>query len=187
MDAGDVTREIRRVVWPALREEGFEAFTGRSAWRYVGEAVDIVNFQSFSASLADGLGCTTFSFGVNLGVWLPPDAWEELEPKRDAKGRLRPEEYQCEPHRRQLKKSLAQPWFTPFSRDTRRWPPSLRLHREGLQKVFRHDTHDRLDIWFVLTDGSNLEECVADALRVIHEEGLLGLRQPEPKAVSAAG
>jgi hypothetical protein len=172
VDAREVTREIRRLVWPTLREEGFEAFTGRNAWRYVGEAIDVVNFQSFSASLADSLGCTTFSFGVNVGVWLPPDAWEGLELKRDAQGRLRPEEYQCEPHRRHLTKSLAQPWFKPFSSDARRWLPSLRLHREGLEKVFRRDRHDRSDVWFVLADRSNLVECLDDALQVIRAEGL---------------
>ena len=172
MDAREVTREIRRLVWPALREEGFEAFTGRTTWRYASDDIDVVNFQSFSASVADSIGCTTFSFAVNLGVWLPPDAWEGLELKRDAEGRLRPEEYQCEPHRRGLTKSLSQPWFKPFSSDARRWLPSLRLHREGLRKVFRHDTHDRADIWFVRADGSNLEECLADALQVIRDEGL---------------
>jgi hypothetical protein len=123
VDARDVTREIGRVVWPTPRGDGFAAFTGRTAWRYIGDAIDVVNFQPFSASLADAVGCTTFSFAVNLGVWLPPDAWDQLEPKRDAQGRLRPAEYQCEPHRRRLEKSLAQPWFTPFSSDTRRWLP----------------------------------------------------------------
>ena len=172
MDSRDVTRAIRRLVWPVLREHGFAAFSGRSAWRYVGDSVDVVNFQSFSASLADAVGCTTFSFSVNLGVWLPPDASEELEPKRDAQGRLRPAEYQCVPHRRRLQKSLAQPWFKPFSSDTRAWLPSLRLHRKGLEKVLRKDTHDRRDTWFVLPDGSNLEQCLEDVLRAMREEGL---------------
>lgn len=159
-------------MWPALRDDGFAAFSGRTAWRNVDDAIDVVNFQSFSASLADAIGCTTFSFAVNLGVWLPADAWEGLEPKRDAAGRLRPAEYQCEPHRRELTKSLTQPWFTPLRSDTRRWLPSLRRHREGLQKVMRHDTHDRPDIWFVRDDGSNVDDCLEDALRAIRAEGL---------------
>jgi hypothetical protein len=71
VDSRDVTREIRRVVWPVLRAEGFDSFTGRFAWRYVESAVDVLNFQSFTASVADGVGCTPFSFGLNLGVWCP--------------------------------------------------------------------------------------------------------------------
>jgi hypothetical protein len=177
VDARDVTRELRRVVWPVLREHDFTAFAGRTAWRYVNDAVDVVNFQSFSASIADAVGCTTFSFSVNLGVWLPADAHRELEPARDAKGRPRPTEYQCVPHRRRLEKSLAQPWFKPFSSDTSRWLPALRLHRRGLKKVLRTDTHDRSDTWFVLPDGSNAEECLEDALRAIRDEGMAWFEQ----------
>ena len=62
-----MTKEIRRVVWPELRERGFAAFTGRTAWRYVGDAVDVVNFQSFGSSLADAVGCTTFSINLESG------------------------------------------------------------------------------------------------------------------------
>jgi Domain of unknown function (DUF4304) len=172
VDSRDVTKEIRHVVWPELREHGFEAFTGRTAWRYVRDAVDVVNVQSFGASIADAVGCTTFSFSVNLGVWLPHDALTRA-PKRDPKGRLRPSEYQCEPHRRRrLTKSLSQPWFRPFSGTTRGWLPSLRLHREGLKKVMRRDVHDRPEIWFVLSDGSNLNECMLDAVRAIREDAL---------------
>jgi hypothetical protein len=172
VDAREVTREIRRLVWPVLRGEGFSAFTGRTGWRYVAGDIDVVNFQSLSASLADAVGCTAFSFGVNLGVWLAEDvAPEGLNIKQDADGRLRLEEYQC-PHRLGLEKSLEQPWFTPFTRDTRTWPLPLRRHRKGLQRVFRHDQHDRADIWFVLEDGSNLGECLEDALRAIRADGL---------------
>jgi hypothetical protein len=45
-----------------LEEVGFDAFTGRNAWRYVGEDVDAVNFQSFGGMLADSVGCTSSSF-----------------------------------------------------------------------------------------------------------------------------
>jgi hypothetical protein len=56
--------------------------------------------------------------------------------------------------------------------DTRRWPLSFRRHREGLEKVFRRERHDRADIWFVLPDGSNLDECLAGALEAIRAQGL---------------
>ena len=46
------------------------------------------------------------------------------------------------------------------------------LHRKGLKKVLRKDTHDRPDTWFVLPDGSNLEQCLEDVLRAMREEGL---------------
>lgn len=159
------------MVWPELRQQGFTAFTGRTAWRYVADAIDVVNFQSFGASLADAVGCTTFSFSINLGVWVPQDA-STLEPNRDASGRPRPTEYQCEPHRRQLTKSLPQPWFVPFSGKRRGTLPGVRLHREGLKKVLRRDAHDRPDIWFVRSDGANLHECIQDAVYAIARQAL---------------
>jgi hypothetical protein len=45
------SREVRRVVWPVLREEGFDSFTGRTAWRYVGTGVDVVNFSRSARAL----------------------------------------------------------------------------------------------------------------------------------------
>ena len=94
VDSRDVTRDIRRVVWPALPEAGFDAFTGRTAWRYVDTAVDVVNFQSFSASLADTVGCTPFSFSLNLGVWVASDT-EAGMLKPDKRGRPRSAEWEC--------------------------------------------------------------------------------------------
>jgi hypothetical protein len=171
IDNRAVTRAIGRTVWPALEEVGFDSHTGRTAWRYVGEDIDVVNFQSFGGMLADEVGCTSFSFQVNLGLWRKDDAWGQPRDV-DAQGRPRPREYECEPHRLCLQKSLSQPWFRPFQADASRWPKSFRLHREGLKHVFPSDTHDRPAIWFVLEDGSNLEECVDDALAVLGNQGL---------------
>jgi hypothetical protein len=171
VDSRDVTREIRRIVWPALREAGFDSFTGRTAWRYLNPAVDVVNFQSFSASLADSVGCTPFSFSLNLGVWIAGDT-EARVLKPDKKGRPRPAEWECT-KRTRLAKSVQQPWFEPFTaEDSSRWPKGLRLHREGLKRIMRTDRHDREDTWYVFSDGSNVVEMVADAFRAIRETGL---------------
>jgi uncharacterized protein DUF4304 len=169
VDSRDVTRAIRRDVWPVLRSAGFDSFTGRTAWRYVEAAVDVINFQSFSASIADAVGCTPFSFSLNLGVWVFGDTPPRL--KGDSKGRPRPQEWECG-RRTRLEKSIPQPWFEPFSRDdVSGWPRGLRLHRKGLKRVLRQDRHDRPDTWFVLPDGANLTELVDDALRAIREDG----------------
>lgn len=182
MDSRDVTREIRRVVWPALREAGFDAFTGRTAWRYVDPAVDVVNFQSFSASLADSVGCTPFSFSLNLGVWVRGDTEARvLQP--DKQGRPRPAEWECT-KRTRLAKSVEQPWFEPFTAEgSSRWPRALRLHREGLKRIMRTDRHDREDTWYVFPDGSNVTEMVGDALRAIRKTGFAWLEVARADAV----
>jgi hypothetical protein len=45
-----------RQAWPVLRTAGFDSFSSRTAWRYADAAVDVVTFQSFSASIADAVG-----------------------------------------------------------------------------------------------------------------------------------
>jgi hypothetical protein len=102
MDSSHVNRELRAVVRPALQTHGFSAFTSRTAWRYREGRIDVVNFQSFNDYLATGVGCTTFSFTLNLGIYLldqPPPG----RPLREKGGQARPEEWLCHlrfhPHR----------------------------------------------------------------------------------------
>jgi len=104
-----VNKEIRSRVWHELKGLAFTRRTSRSAWRHWADGVDVVNFQSFNAYNAGVLGCTTFSFAVNLGIWLsyiPPYAGQPT--RKD--GLTLPEEYECY-FRRSLRKRLAQPEF----------------------------------------------------------------------------
>ena len=94
MDSKVVSKLIRSEVWPVLRRLGFSKFDSRTAWRYRGPLVDVVNFQSFNTHLADGLGCTTFSFALNLGVYLRGSNFERRV-KIGPDGTPRPQEYEC--------------------------------------------------------------------------------------------
>jgi hypothetical protein len=54
-----------------------------------------VNFQSFNSYLAGGVGSTTYSFALNLGIYLltvPPDAGREPKQRND---QICPDEWQC--------------------------------------------------------------------------------------------
>jgi len=93
MDSKVVNKLIRSEVWPALRYQGFSRFDTRTAWRDRGPIVDVVNFQSFNTHLADRLGCTTFSFALNVGVYLRGSAFDRRV-RIDAAG-ARPHEYEC--------------------------------------------------------------------------------------------
>jgi hypothetical protein len=130
VDSKTVSRAITSIIRPSLKAEGFDKFTTRSAWRIKGPAINVVNFQSFSSYLADGLDCTTFSFALNLGCH-----YTFLPHTGDDPTRL-PEEYQCA-FRSSLSKSISQPNFL------------------------------RADIWFIESDGSNLQACIEDANAVI--------------------
>jgi hypothetical protein len=93
VDSRDGTKLIRKLVWPQLEARGFETFTTRSAWRYWDEGIEVVNFQALGLYTAPVIGCTPFSFALNLGVrlqYVPSDA-----DTKERNGRPAPEEYEC--------------------------------------------------------------------------------------------
>jgi hypothetical protein len=106
MDSRLVNKEVRQVVWSQLDHVGFETRTARTAWRHWHDGVDVVNFQSFNAYQASVLGCTTFSFAVNLGVHLSYIPYFMTVKERE--GMSLPQKYECH-IRRSLGKTLRQP------------------------------------------------------------------------------
>ncbi len=102
MDSRTVNRELRAAIRPVLQVHGFVAFTERTAWRYRPGRIDVANFQSFNDYLAGGIGCTTYSFALNLGSYLTcvPD---DDQPIKHRRGQLAPQEFECHlrchPHR----------------------------------------------------------------------------------------
>lgn len=108
MDSRVVTREIRRHVWTRLKPLGFDQFTARTAWRHSDSRIDVVNFQSFNSYLAGAVGCTTYSFALNLGCYISAIPWEYARPLKQKGALLLPEEFQCH-LRLHLDKSISQP------------------------------------------------------------------------------
>lgn len=101
MDSRIVSREIRREIWPALHHHGFQTSTSRRAFRLSPQRIWVVEFQSFNSyfSLVDG--CTTYSFAVNLAIYLP--AFADDRHAQPAK----PHAHECH-IRRNLAKSIEQ-------------------------------------------------------------------------------
>jgi uncharacterized protein DUF4304 len=93
VDSSDVNKMLRRTVWPALKVQGFERRTTRTAWRDRPDQVDVVNFQSFNAYNAAVLNVTTYSFQINLAIH-PRCRTTSRIPAKD--GHLRPHEYACD-------------------------------------------------------------------------------------------
>jgi hypothetical protein len=94
MDSKAINSLIRSEVWPLLRKQSFTTFEARTAFRHRDPFIDVVNFQSFNKNLAERLGCTTFSFALNLGVYVIGSSREDRL-KRDRRGELLPREYEC--------------------------------------------------------------------------------------------
>ncbi len=106
MDSHAVNKQIREHIRPGLKNNGFTVFTSRSAWRYRKDRIDVINFQSFNSYLAESLGCTTYSFSVNLGCYLTYIPQQRLNMKAK-NGLLLPAEYDC-PLRGRLKRRFRQ-------------------------------------------------------------------------------
>jgi len=159
IDSKVVDKTLRERLWPELKAIGFRR-TGRTAWRDRPGAIQTVNVQSFNSYLADAIGATTYSFGVNLGVFYPVVA------EHSALGSLindqsRPSEHHCHA-RLHMAKGFAQPNTVP----TRRWfDPRHRAPDLG-------PWVDRPDVWYVRPDGSNVDEVVVDAREQILAIGL---------------
>jgi hypothetical protein len=168
VDKQAVNGALRLTLWPALREVGFVTRTDRIAWRHDVGHTDLVEVAAIG-SLADSIGATPASLGAYVGS-VP--AWFNGRTVPVRKGLPAPHYWNCD-LQRTLNKTLSQPWFTPFSRPPAETTPrSFLLHREGLKRVLRRDTHDRPDVWFVKDDGSNLDEVIQDLLHVVTSVGL---------------
>ncbi|MFB9308648.1 hypothetical protein BJY17_001885 [Agromyces hippuratus] len=142
VDGRTVGRALSERIRPFLREFGFHRFQGRNAWRRTELTVDLVSFRSMNSYTAEGVGCTTYSFGCDVGVYYP--ALVDGEPVEW------PRDYHLT-FRAGLGKTIRQPYFHPFG---------------------HQDHSDRPDVWYVLEDGSNLDEIADDAVSAVSNQGL---------------
>jgi hypothetical protein len=97
VDGRIVGKALGEAVRPLLKSIGFTRFAGRTAWRDSEYTVDFVNFRSFTRYVADGVGCTTYSFTGDVGVF-----YRCLGPDQD-----RPKDYELTFARRSARTSAS--------------------------------------------------------------------------------
>jgi len=107
MDSQIVSRELWKAVRPLLKDAAWSAFSSRTARRFSGPRIDVVNFQSFNSYLASAIGSTTYSFSIRLGCFFTAIA-EPYSRIKVRDGLLMPEEGQCH-LRYTIHKQLSQP------------------------------------------------------------------------------
>ena len=134
MDSKIVSASIRKHIQPSLKEAGFSSFTGRTSWRYHHNRIDVVNFQSVGSYNAEIIGCTSYSFGVNIGSYFlyVPERYPK-SPSILKSEKPKPQEHHCH-------------------------------FRGTLQRSFTQQELARRDIWFVDEHAEQLEKCTNDAL-----------------------
>lgn len=142
MDIKVVNKVINKNIWSFLKELGFIMFTSRSAWRFNQDTIEIINFQSFNSYLAEVLGCTTYSFTVNLAIYFTkiPDKFPKTTIK-EKNGFLLPEESDCD-------------------------------FRKCLVKGLIQEEIKRRDIWYIDTMGNNIELAMDDVKQMLISDGL---------------
>ena len=142
MDSKFVSAAIRAEIRPFLKEEGFSRFTGRTAWRYHDDRIDVVNFQSFNSYNAEVIGCTTYSFALNLGTYF---------------GYIR-DQFDAD------KNNLQNPDFRPAE--------YICHFRGGLTRSFWQWQLQRRDIWYIDRKGKSLEKSIRDTRRALARDGM---------------
>lgn len=167
MDSKVVAREIKREIWPLLRQEGFTEFSPKTAWRHTSEQIHVVNYQSFNSYLAEGVGCTTFSFALNLGIFFHAIP-VEYPVRKGPDSSVKPQEYDCH-FRHQLLKGIDQPilqrrdtWYVePDGSNLLQCLDDSRsaILREGLPWFSRFESLDY--VLSLLMDHENLPEVTA--------------------------
>jgi hypothetical protein len=142
MDSKIVSARLRSEIRPYLKEAGFSAFTGRNAWRRLSDRTEVVSYISFNSYNASVIGCTTYSFFVNLGVYfhyIPNHLGRSLFDADNPK--FRPPEHNCH-------------------------------FRGGLSRSFAQPELERRDIWYIDEGGSYLDKAVHDTRMALARDGM---------------
>jgi hypothetical protein len=146
----EINKLLRRHLCQALRENGFADVAARKAWGWHDRSIWVFEIRAVGKTFSEVTSWPPMSVCVWLGVYFedrPPD----FIIKKDAKGRLIPEEYICH-ERSHLDCTL----------DQKRFTKNLALRAE----------RRRTDIWWFAPDGSNMEEAVLNIRQRFIEQGL---------------
>ena len=142
MDSKVVSAKLRSEVRPFLKEAGFSAFTGRNAWRFHSDRTEVVSYISFNSYNASVIGCTTFSFFVNLGIY-----------------------FHYIPHNFDRSSfDVSNPKFRP--------PEHVCHFRRGLSRSFAQSELERRDIWYIDERGLYLDKAIHDTRIAIARDGM---------------
>ncbi|MBI4697407.1 MAG: hypothetical protein HY758_00400 [Nitrospirae bacterium] len=142
MESKIVNKAIREEIRPFLKEAGFSKFSSKGSWRYSESRIDVIIIESFNAYNAAVLGCTTYSFQVEVGCYFPaiPSMHGSYGPKEKG-GVLMPHYAHC-----------------------------LFSHR--IHKTLSQPECANRNIWYIDEDGRYLEDALLDLKNKIQSEGL---------------
>jgi len=140
--------QIKEIIWPELKKNGFTSFSPQRAWRYLENTINVVEVQTFDQHIRDGVGCSALSFAVRLGVYYLA---KEKSPWFEGKFIKKPKEYECGARGTLIKNIDQAGLFHPWGEYS--------------------DTKDRKDVWYVFDDASNLSGILTEVGNLISQNG----------------
>lgn len=147
----EINKVIRKILTPTLKENGFTKVNTRHNWAFIDHCIWVLDIAAVGKYFSDVTGWPPMSIHVELGIYydfLPP---ENSDIKTGSKGELLPKVHQC-----QLRNDLF------CNIDQANYTSHLNNSAEA----------DRKDIWWIETDGSNIEEVISDIKHSFLNSGL---------------
>jgi hypothetical protein len=155
--SGDINKVIREIIFPTLKDLGFTKFRGRTAWRYLDEAIWVFNIKAVGAYFSLVTGFPPASLHASLGIYYR-EFPQSPEVEIDAKDRLPiPKEFHC---------------HTRYGLENIHDQTSLRSDAMLPQE------RRRTDIWWIDPEGRNVTSVIHDIKNSILEYGIPLLEKP---------
>jgi len=181
MKITDIQNKIKTDLTSVLSENGF-IFIDSAFYRHETDLIKIIHLQHPNKHMASYFGTNTASFFICLGIlynFIPLD--HKIAKDKDKK-KLLPKDYECH-----IRKTL----FRDFEQKIVKKPnvidkddmktikiiskwffeKFLNIKSEKNECLLDNDQNGK-DIWYVEKDGSNLDFIIANAKKVILEEGI---------------
>lgn len=142
-----VAKELKQVLFPALKEHGFTKFKGRTAFQYLDRVVIGFTTNAVGSYFSQVTGYTPMSFDAT--IWTHYDDIPAMEDvPRDKDGALLP-------------KAMHRSYVLP-----------VQMRTQARVGVKSDAEKEREDIWWVAPDGSNLSDLVEDLVGVYRDQGV---------------
>ncbi|MEE6452635.1 DUF4304 domain-containing protein [Gottfriedia acidiceleris] len=152
----EINKIIRKILTPSLKEHGFTKTNTRNNWGWHNHSIWVLNIEGVGSYFSNVTGWTPMSIHVEMGIYydfVPP---LNSEINIGNNGELLPKYYQCH-----FQKSL-----------------NCNLNQSNYTNHLDNPAErERKDIWWIETDGLNVEEVIVDIKQSFLKNGLEWLRE----------
>ena len=152
-----LTKEIRANIFPILRENGFDHFSGRKAWKHFDDKVYLFLASGVGAYFSTVTGYPSISITSSINIFYINFPDQRECGKYHKSGKPLPEETECH-----------------FRFDLEKIDPQ----EEYCMNIESPINRNRRDIWWVDPNGENIQNVVEDIAKVVHDCALKLVEKP---------